>query len=101
MQPFHLATQALGDPTHTTPPLAPFQQNTSLPAAKFSIHSGVENSFRHRDLTRYQFWCRWVLARQWDWGSDLSFLKIKINSKHDMSILIADVASIFKVLFNN
>ena len=31
----------------------------------------------------------------------LNFLKLKINSKCDMSILIADVASIFKVLFNN
>nr|POF16934.1 cryptochrome dash, chloroplastic/mitochondrial [Quercus suber] len=44
MQPFHLATQALGDPTHTAPPIAPLQQNTSVPTAKFSIHSGVEIS---------------------------------------------------------
>ena len=44
MQPFHLATEALGDPIHTAPPLAPLQQNTSLPAAKFSIHSSVEIS---------------------------------------------------------
>ena len=60
MQPFHLATQALGDPTHTAPPLAPLQQNTSLPAAKFSIHSGIEISLETSLVLL-------VLARQQDW----------------------------------
>ena len=45
-----------------------------------------------------------VLPRQWNWGSKFDFkifFKLKINSKCGISIFIADVESIFKVLFKN
>ena len=64
-------------------------------AAKFSIHFSIEIS------PETNFGAVGTAVRLGFRFEFLNFLKLKINSKCDMSILIVDVGSIFKVLFNN
>ena len=63
-------------------------------AAKFSIRCGAEISLETNLVPL-------GVGKAMTLGFKFMFLNFFFNSKYDMSILIADVESIFKVLFRN